>query len=348
MTQGRYRRIVIAVALTVVSGLGLIHRVEAQTAGAFAQRGFGSRGISLGNAQVADVFGFGSPWYNPSLAPFYEGQSVEASYTFLSNDRTLEYVQFLVPMKPKAGIAAGLIHAGVSDIDGRDGSGYHTEYYSADEFAGFLAFGSRVGKVASIGISFRFYRSDLLPDLDPATSIGLAIGSTFRINDAWAVGASIDDLLARYEWDTSNVFGSSGRKTTDDFPVRLRVGTTRQFLDRNLLVSAEYESRLESVRITRQEIQVVGGTPRVIAVDDDRTLHSGSIRLGGEYRFADVFYVRLGFDRILDGAASEVIPTLGFSVAQQLGELGATFEYAFGREAYSLGSFHVIGIHLNI
>lgn len=321
---------------------------DAQVAGAFARRGFGPRGIAMGNAQVADVFGHGSPWYNPALSPSYADQSIDASYTFLSQDRGLEYIQFLVPMPPRAGVAAGLIHAGVSDIDGRDGSGYHTEYYSTDEFAGFLAFGSRVGTSAALGISFRFYRSDLLPDLDPATSIGIALGATYRITGSWGLGVAIDDLLSRYEWDTSDVFGSSGRKTTDDFPVRIRVGSAYRLLENNLVVSGEYESRFESVRAIVRNVDVIGGTPLVIESREERTLHTARLRAGAEYRLADIFLVRVGLDRLADGSVSEVIPSAGFSIEQQVGELGTRFQYVFGREAHSLGTFHVIGIQLNI
>lgn len=336
------------IGLTLSVCLAAAPSAVGQTAGAFSRRGFGPRGISMGNAQVADVFGLGSPWYNPALAPYYSDQSIEASHTFLSQDRGLEYVQFLVPMPPRAGVAAGLIHAGVSDIDGRDASGYHTQDYSTDELAGYLAFGSRIGRPASVGIAFRFYRADLLPDLDPATSIGLAFGATYRLRKVWSFGVAIDDLLSRYEWDTSAVFGSSGRKTTDQFPVRLRIGTSYRVLEGKLVVSAEYESRFETARTTLRSIEVVGGTPRVVLTSEDRTLHSTSLRTGAEYRMADILLLRLGFDRIGEGDTSQIIPTAGFSVEQNLGDLGASFQYVFGKEPYSLGSFHVIGVQLNI
>lgn len=346
--QHRNSRSLLAVILAVIVGFAAPLETTAQTAGAFARRGFGARGVSMGNAQVADVFGHGSPWYNPALAPFYSDQSIEASHTFLSQDRGLDYVQFLVPMPPRAGVAAGLIHAGVSNIDGRDASGYHTQDYSTDEFAGYLGFGSRVARSASIGIAFRFYRSDLLPDLDAATSIGLALGGTYRVQEAWAIGIAVDDLLSRYEWDTSAVLGSSGRKTTDKFPVRLRLGASYRMLQNRLTVSAEYESRFESVRATLRSIEVIGGTPTVVVNSENRTLRTGSFRIGAEYRMAEILLLRLGFDRIGGGSVSEIIPTAGFSVEQKVGDLGASFQYAFGKEPYSLGSFHVIGVQLDI
>ncbi len=319
-----------------------------QTAGAFVQRGFGPRGIAMGNAQVADAFGQGSPWYNPALSPFYADQSVEASYTFLSHDRTLEYIQFLVPMRPKAGVAAGLVHAGVSDIDGRDASGYHTDTYSTDEFGGFLSFGSRVGSKAAIGIAFRFYRSDLLPDLDPATSIGLSLGMMYQVSPDWVFGAAVDDILSRYEWDSSDLLGSSGRKTTDKFPVRLRFGSAYRLMDSHLLISAEYESRFEELRTVIQEVDVVGGAPGVFYQSEKRTLHSGSVRIGAEYQLTEIFAVRAGLDRIGDGGVSGLVPAAGFAVQQDLGDLGANFHYVFGREPHGFGSFHVIGVQLNL
>lgn len=316
---------------------------EAQVAGAFAERGFGVRGVALGNAQVADAFGAGSPWYNPSLAPLYSDQMLEAAYTFLSHDRRLEYVQFAVPMKPRAGVAVGLIHAGVSDIDGRDGSGYHTETYSADDYAAFLAFGSRVGSRAAIGIAFRFFRSQLLPELD-ANSIGIQVGATVEIRRNLFVATSIDNILSRFEWDSSNIAGSSGRNTTDNFPLKVRAGVGYRLMNDRLILLGEYESRFEWVEAPIPFADVVGGTPRQSISFEELTLHEFALRFGAEYRIVDMFLLRIGLDRVGDNSAGEMIPTAGFTLEYAVGELGTQFDYTFGREAYGLGTFHLIGI----
>jgi hypothetical protein len=331
------------VALAAV-GLASIPLVaNGQVAGAFAERGFGVRGISLGNAQVADAFGAGSPWYNPSLAPLYSDQMIEAAYTFLSHDRRLEYVQFAVPMKPRAGVAAGLIHAGVSDIDGRDASGYHTETYSADDYAAFLAFGSRVGSRAAIGIAFRFFRSQLLPELD-ANSIGIQVGANVEVRDNLFVAASVDNILSRYEWDSSNIAGSSGRKSTDNFPLKIRAGVGYRLLDNRLILLGEYESRFERVDAPVASVDIVGGTPIQSISYEELTLHEFGFRFGAEYRIIDMLLVRAGFDRVADGGAGEMIPTAGFTLEYAVGELGTQFDYTFGKESYGVGFFHLIGI----
>jgi hypothetical protein len=328
--------------ILATSGLG-----TAQNAGSFAERGFGVRGISLGNAQVADAFGGGSPWYNPSLAPFYADHMIEAAYTFLTLDRRLEYIQFVVPMKPRAGVAAGLIHAGVSNIDGRDGSGYHTETYSVDDYAAFLAFGSKVGDRGAIGIAFRFYRSQLLPELD-ANSIGLQLGALVELRPDLFVAASLDNLLARYEWDSSNVAGSSGQKSTNHFPVKLRAGIGYRILDDRLTVLAEYESRFEKVDAPRRGVEIIGGSPLNVTVIEELTLHEASLRVGAEYVIAEPLMLRLGFDRIADGSVNELIPSAGFTLKYAVGELGMRFDYSFGKESYGLGTFHLIGIRFYI
>jgi hypothetical protein len=338
----------LAASLLICIGILAVARsANAQSVGAFAERGFGVRGISLGNTQVADAFGGGSPWYNPSLAPFYSDHMIEAAYTFLTLDRRLEYIQFAIPMKPNAGVAAGLIHSGVTDIDGRDGSGYHTETYSSDEYAAFLAFGSRAFDKATIGIAFRFYRSQLLPELD-ANSIGLQIGTTVEVRSDLFVSASLDNLLSRYEWDSSNVAGSSGQKSTSHFPVKLRAGVGYRLLNKKLILLGEYESRFEKVDAIVSSVDVIGGSPQIVSRVDELTLHHTDLRFGAEYEIAEPLVVRLGLDRLLGGAAGEIIPSAGFTLKYAVGELGMRFDYSFGKEAYGLGSFHLIGIRFYI
>lgn len=321
--------------------------VRGQSPGAFSERGFGVRGIALGNAQVADAFGSGSPWYNPALAPFYSEQMIEAAYTFLSHDRRLEYLQFAIPMKPRAGVAVGLIHGGVSDIDGRDASGYHTETYSTDDYAAFLAFGSRVGSKVTIGLAFRFFQSTLLPELN-ANSIGIQIGTTVEVRKNLFIAASLDNILSRFEWDSSDVLGSSGQKTTDHFPIKLRIGAGYRLLDDKLTILGEYESRFEDVGIPNSGVDVVGGSPRSTTTIEELTLHQSSFRVGGEYQMAEILLFRLGLDRIGDGAGNDVIPSVGFTVKYAVGELGTRFDYTFGKEATGFGTFHVIGIRFYI
>ncbi len=320
----------------------------AQSTGAFARLGFGARGMAMSNALVADVSGYASGYFNPAVTPFTARQNVEAGYTALGLNRQLQFLHFATALRPRAGISAGLIHAGVSDIDGRDASGIHTETYSTDEIAAFLAFGTRMGDRITGGLMFKFFRSDLLPDVDPALSIGISAGFTVRVVEGITLGLALDDLLAKYSWDTSSAFGSDGRKTTDRFPMRLRLGGSYQFAQGKGVIVAEYESLFEQGRFETTDLTLIGGAPITITERETLRLHSTRFRLGGEWWLAEPFAVRMGVDQIGADAFEGVIPSAGFAVQQDVGELGTRFEYAFRLEPYSAGTMHLLSIQLNL
>lgn len=319
--------------------------VHGQAAGAFARMGFGARGIAMSNALVADVGGDASPYYNPALAPFATGQNVEATAALLSLDRDLQFLQFATPLRPHAGIAVGLIHAGVSNIDGRDASGYHTGDLATDEFAFFLAFGTRIGERLTGGIGLQLFRADYYEGLPAVNSIGLDVGLTARITDALSVGLAVDDLLARYSWDTSGLYGNQGKTTSDVFPTRIRLGGSYTLLDGRASVVAEYESRVSSGEHRSSAVIDQNGVPIEITETERLRLHASRFRLGGEYRLAESFAVRAGVDRLGDDLAGAT-PSAGFMVEQPIGTLVARAEYAFMLEPYAVGAMHFITLRV--
>ena len=318
--------------------------VSAQAAGAFARMGFGARGVAMSNALVADGSGYASPYYNPALAPFIIRQSIDASAALMTLDRELQFLQFATPLRPRAGIAAGLIHAGVSDIDGRDGSGYHTGTFSTDEYALFIAFGVRLAPRVTAGFGLQFFRADLFDDLSPVNSIGLDLGLSVAPTEALRLGVVVDDLLARYSWDTSDLLGSSGRTTSDRFPTRLRVGASYALVGQKLLLTAEYESRFISSEVRTRDIRLIGDTPREVFESERLTLHDSRLRIGAEYQPMASFAVRGGVGRLGDSDLGGVRPSAGFMVEQALGSLLARAEYAFVLEPFALGTIHLITI----
>ncbi|MEX0746624.1 MAG: hypothetical protein WD275_01405, partial [Rhodothermales bacterium] len=266
--------------------------VFGQAPAAFSRMGFGARGIGLSNALVADAMGDGSPYYNPALAPFATGQSLEASAAVLSFDRRLQFLQFATPIRPSAGVAAGLIHASVSNIDGRDESGYHMESYSIDEFAFFLSFGTRIGERITAGIGLQLFRADYFDELKPVNSIGIDAGLTYSATEDLRLGLAVDDLLARYSWDTSDLYGSGGKTTSDRFPVRLRVGAAYRLMDGKAQVLAEYESRVTSYEYRTREVVLVGDVPQEETTSKRASIQEKRARVGLEYHHSDNFAVR--------------------------------------------------------
>ena len=331
------------VLLVLLLGALAAGEVQAQAAGAFSRMGFGARGVAMGNALVADGFGDTSPYYNPALAPFTSRQHVEASAAFMSFDRELQFLQFATPLRPRAGIAAGLIHAGVTGIDGRDFSGYHTQDYSTDEFAFFLAFGTRIGERATIGIGLQLFRTDYFEDLSTVNSIGIDLGLTFQVSEALRLGVAADDLLARYSWDTSGLYGDQGKTTSDPFPRRIRVGAAYRLLDGRAVLTGEYESRVSTRELRTRQVVVEDGVPLLDDTVEDLQLHTSQLRLGAEYHLVETFSVRGGVDHIgVEGLA----PSAGFMVQQPIGQLVARAGYTFVLEPYGTGGMHLLTLRV--
>lgn len=310
----------------------------AQSAGAFTRMGFGARGMAMGNALVADGFGDASPYYNPALAASATRQNLEASAALMTFDRELQFLQFATPLRPLAGVAAGLTRAGVSDIDGRDESGYHTRTYETEEYAFFLAFGLDIGDMVTAGVSLQFFRSDLAEELRPADAFGLSLGLLARPARRLTVGVAVDDLLAEYDWDTTPFYDTGGRMRSDRFPVRLRGGAAYQVLEQRARLMLEYESRFREALLRRTAVR-----------SDLVRHHESRVRMGGEVVLSEVIALRGGVDHLTGGAPLEhATPTAGFMIEQPAGNLMLRGEYAFTLEPYASGTLHVLTIRVYI
>ncbi len=317
-----------------------------QSAGAFSRMGFGARGIALGNALVADVSGSASPYYNPALAPFTSGQNLQVSVALLSFDRTLQFLQLAAPLQQRAGFAVGLIHAAVSNIDGRDAGGFHTADLSIDEYAGFLVFGIRLGGRVTGGIGLQMFRSDLSEGLKAVNSIGLDVGFTVKISEKTYLGLVLDDLLARYTWDTSGLNGSGGKTTTDRFPLRMRIGLMRSFLEERLRLFAEYESRVSVLEHVSSSVGFLGDEPVQFTDRTRLTFQENRFRFGAEYQILEQISVRGGLEQLGADALEGVRPATGFMIEQTVGMLKARFEYAFALESQASGMMHLLSLRL--
>ncbi|KAB2846067.1 MAG: hypothetical protein F9K45_02655, partial [Melioribacteraceae bacterium] len=60
--------------------------------GAFSRMGFGARGMGMGNAMSAVKYGSIVSYYNPALSAFQEKNNFHTSYSFLSLDRSLNFL----------------------------------------------------------------------------------------------------------------------------------------------------------------------------------------------------------------------------------------------------------------
>ena len=78
------------------------------------------------------------------------------------------------------------------------------------------------------------------------------------VTDDLRLGIALDDLLAKYSWDTSDLYGSGGKTTSDRFPVRVRVGGAYRLLEGRAQVLAEYEARVTSFEYRTRRVVLIG------------------------------------------------------------------------------------------
>jgi hypothetical protein len=230
-------------------------------AGAFTRMGFGARGISMGNAMTSVTSGDVIGYYNPALSSFQNEHLIGLSYSFLSLDRSLNFVSYTKNFKlPKqeqggAGVTFSWINAGVSDIDGRDNDGFHTAYLSTFENQFLFAPSIRVSEKVAIGFGFKFYFSKLYEGVK-STSFGFDLGALYRVTDRINAAFSVKDINSKNEWNTNELYEQFGNVTRDKFPKLYTLGVSYLLPNNFGIVSADYEVSTKRSQILRLGIEV--------------------------------------------------------------------------------------------
>jgi hypothetical protein len=302
--------------------------------GSFSRLGFGARGMGMGNAMSAVIDGSLVSYYNPALAPFQVGNSFQTSYSILSLDRSLNFINYtrrfelgkkvnpdgtIVP-RSIAGISVGIINAGVSNIDGRDSEGRKTGDLSTSENQFFVAVGNRFSERLSIGIAFKFYYYKLYQNVT-SSGLGFDVGALYLLDENMTLSFMISDINSNYQWDTGKIYGTDGKITKDKFPLLKKFGFSYKFNDPKIIAAVEFENSN-------------GGT--------------NFLRVGGEYNIYEDLFLRAGLDKF-NGSNFDfpIRPTFGFSYFYSLNSVKFGIDYAFVIEPYSSSDQHIIGINVN-
>jgi hypothetical protein len=307
--------------------------------GAFSRLGFGARGMGMGNAASAVIEGNIVGYYNPALSVFQNDNSVQAAYSVLSLDRSLNFLSFTKRFdfrqkndgylaesqsdeaaKHSAGISAFIINSSVRNIDGRDIDGVHTEDLTTSENLFYMAVSNRFSNKLALGLGIRFYYYKLYKDIT-ANGIGLDLGAIYRITKNLTASLVISDLNSKYRWDSTPLYGTSGTTSDEKFPVMKKLGVSYKLDSLGLLLSGEIESSNAKTNI---------------------------LRFGAEYRLIDGLYIRGGMDKWnLNNSDNPVRPSAGFSYSRKLNGFTASVDYAFVAEPYSTHDAHVVGLSIN-
>jgi hypothetical protein len=262
----------------------LIHASEGDGgyAGAFLRMGIGARAKSMGDAYSAIPQGAMAGIYNPALLPHLKEREALVSFAFLPLDRSLDLVCYAQPLSPKvspdedakplkAGFSLAWVHAGVDNIDGRDGSGNHIGYFSNSEHAFYLSFAISPAPFISLGVGGKvlYNRFPKLAQEDAAitsTGFGIDVGVYVTPIRNLMLGVVVRDNLSKYTWNTDKLW-DRGTSTTYKFPKVLRSAIAYKLPQDWLLLAAEIESSEEQ-------------NPRYHFGAELSYLHLGALRLG--------------------------------------------------------------------
>ncbi len=303
--------------------------------GSFSRIGFGARGIAMGNAMSSVIEGELVSYYNPAVTPFQENNSFQVGYSFLSFDRSLNFLNFTRKFdfyskkdslidnpKPRstAGLSIGVINAGIGSIDGRDNNGLPTGELSTSENQFFIGLANKFSEKFSIGIAVKFYYYKLYEEVT-TTSLGFDIGALYRVSENFNVSLVVSDINSKYEWDTSPVYGKDGIISEDKFPNLRKIGVSYNNKEIGILGSIEFENSSAKTNI---------------------------IRAGIEYNIYDRFYLRGGIDQFNISNTDWLIkPAFGFSFFKSFDSFVVGIDYAFQIEQYSSADRHIIGVNFN-
>lgn len=288
-------------------------------AGAAMRMGFGARGIAMGNAMTAVISGDLQSYYNPAVIPFQSDPTIVAAYGVLSLDRRLNYLSYTKNVKPDAGLSLSIINAGVGNIDGRNRDGIHTETYSTSENAFMLSFGLRPVPSFSFGINVKILYYSLFEGIK-STTAAVDIGVIYRLSQDITVGAAIQDINAKYKWETTSLYGINGNSTAEKFPLRKRIGISWIPVDYSFIFSGEFE--------------VIGS--------------ASFARIGSEIEVFENIHIRGGVDQIALNADLPAKPALGISAQTKLSTWTPAFQYTYVFEPYSPSGIHILSFSLKL
>lgn len=302
--------------------------------GAFSRMGFGARGMGMGNALSSVITGDKIAYYNPALSVYQENNSFQTSYSFLSQDRNLNFLSFtrkfefgkkdslgnFIGKKRIAGLSAGILNASVSNFQERDNQGNVLGELNPYENLFFVSLANQFTDKLTIGFTAKFYYSKLYDKVSTNT-FGIDIGALYKVNERITISAMVADLLSKYEWDTTPIYGQNGYSIDDKFPMLRKIGISYFLEQYNIVAALELENT---------------------------SAGNNYLRFGVEYGIYEGLFLRGGLDKFdLSNTSVPSRPSLGFSYFYDIANLDIGFNYAFVVEPYSSFDQHIIGIDVN-
>lgn len=316
-----------AVMLTSLLFLPVIALAQpAGYAAAYSRLGFGPRGMGMGNTLSSTAQDGIYSYYNPALTALAKkSNQIDLSTSAMSFDRRLNTLNATFKLPPSAGISIAILNASVSDIDGRDNSGYPTRILSTNEFQFLTAFGINIRDNLQFGTGIKLNLASYHKELSNAQSFGFDVGVLYHPLKNWSVALTIQDLLASYSWNSGDLYGGMlSSQTTDSFPVRFNFGNTLLIRD-DLLMSITLGYLSASSENYRQ------------------------LRSGLKFEAHQRISLRAGWQiDDLSAIKHSNRPSAGFSIHLPFDRLSPSVDYAFMFEPNQISAMHIFGLTFEI
>lgn len=272
---------------------------------------------TLGEGAAALRNGAVAVLMNPAGVAYGSGKELYISHVFLTLDRRLSAMAFSIPMGERAALGLGVMQAAITDIDGRDLNGRHTEYLSDTKNVASFIFSFKPTERFSLGLSFRaLFRKTAEED---ASGVAFDIGSRALVGKGIVVAMVGHNLgLTRpldrpygayWSWNTKYWGDSLQQQKDDRIPpsLGLSVAFTR--------LPARLRAAMGLLKIEGETARVSGGLEFPV---DERLL----LRLGGE----------------LDS------PSIGFRFVTPLPYAVFFFDYAYGKGNITEDPIHRVSV----
>jgi hypothetical protein len=321
--QKNYIRLTAAILFTYITLASSMYASErgGQT-GAFTRLGLGADRVAMGDCGVALCNSSNNWFYNPASLYLLQDYTASFGYRFMSLDRKIMYAGFAMPVEPKAGLAFGIIRAGVDDIDIRDSAGNHIYMMDQSDNLIYGSFALNPKSGFAFGISIKWLINNV-PDVLKndknifGTGVAIDLGLQLELIKSLRLGFQARNLVGRFAWDTSKLW-------KDD------LGTKEDELPKSIYFGAAYDP-VKDFTITSDVVSYTG--------DSGSESESSEVHFGAEYRYELNDQYRFA----LRGGWNGKTPTFGFGLKMKLKDVIARMDYAFYIEDIAPGSAHLIG-----
>ncbi len=291
-------------------------------AGSFLRVGLGADRVAMGDCGVG-LNNSGMLWYyNAAGLPHLTKIQALLNYRHMSLDRSLMYAGFAMPVKPNAGVAAGVMRAGIGNIDARDSNGEQFDEYTYSDNLIHGSFGLRPHPRVGIGITIKWMINavpDILEDDKNLYAYGLGLDFAMQVQalDNLGIGLQFRDIDGKHSWQNSEVWGDDAGTKDDNLPTQVRFGGAWDPI-KDLTILFDFVAYMQA------------------AMDDNAALQP---HVGAEWRKA------FGWDKSLALRAgyNGREPAFGFGLKFLAIGVITHLDYAFILERASPGGSHLIG-----